>query len=109
MADWRDAGGEQKTELTPSAIFVERRIARPRGGLTPWFTSMGERAGATFPGEVMGIHLDSARIRIYSEDRGPSDSRKNADIEERAKRIYQPGMGMRRQTFSKYFAGATKK
>ena len=60
------------------------------------------------PCEVAEIHLDNARIHLYSEDWRPMESRrKKADLSDREKRIYQPGMGVRRQTFSKYVGGVT--
>ena len=109
MTDWRDEGGGQKTELMPGTLLLARGLSLSHEEFIPWFTALNERASAKFPGEVVEIHLDNARIHLYSEDWNPRESRrKKADLAERAMKIYQPGMGMRRQTFAKYVSGATK-
>ena len=81
MADWRGAGGEQKTELMPGALFLARCLSLLREEFIPCFTSMRGRARAMFPGEVVEINLDNARIHLYSEDWNP-DSKEGRPIRE---------------------------
>ena len=55
-------------------------------------------------GAAAEIHLVNAKIDLYAGDWGPRESEnQKGGLVDSEKRLYQPGMGMRRKTFPKNF------
>ena len=74
MEDWRDDNGDRRTQLGQGSLFIARGLALPHEDLLPWFKTLRETANEMFPNDVVEIHLDNAKIHLYSDDWNPRDS-----------------------------------
>ena len=84
LADWRDADGSQRKQLTPNSILVARGIAISHTDFLPLFEALNRDARDMLPADVVEIHLENAEITSIPTI-GPRVSRK------RSKKIYPTG------------------
>ena len=107
IADWRAEDGEQRTHLIPGALYIARGLSLSREDSPPWFTASHQTDGEIPPWKVAEIRLDNDKIHLCTDDWNRRDSeKKKCELAERARRLYQPVMGIWMHMFAKYVGGA---
>ena len=87
MADWRDGDGRRRTKLMQNSLLVARWLALSHKEILPWFAALNTDTSEMLPGEVAEIHLDTALIRLHSDDYNPMESKKEGGTRRTSKGV----------------------
>ena len=63
--------GRRRAAFTPYHLLSIRGLSVDIDSFSPRFRNLNEQEGAMFPGETREIHMDNARVHLYSADYNP--------------------------------------
>ena len=71
-SDWVGDCGRRRADFIPYQLLAIRGISVDIASFRPWFRNLSAQARAMFPGGTCEIHMDNARVHLYSADYSPS-------------------------------------
>ena len=80
IADWRDEDGQQRPPLMTGALYIARGMSLSNDNFLPRFTATSQGEREMPPMGVAEIHVDYAKIHLYSGDWNTPDSEKKGDL-----------------------------
>ena len=80
IADWREEDGERRTHLVPWDLYIARGMSLSNDNFLPRFTATSQGEREMPPMGVAEIHVDYAKIHLYSGDWNTPDSEKKGDL-----------------------------
>ena len=67
--------GGHRAAFMPYQLLSIRGLSVDSDSFIPWFRKLNEQASEMFPGETCEIHMDNARVHLYSADYNPSKTK----------------------------------
>ena len=71
FADWVGDYGGHRADFTHYQLLAIRGLSVDIDSFSPWFRKLCEQERAMFPGVTCELHMDNARVHLYSADYNP--------------------------------------
>ena len=112
ISDWRDEDGGKRTHLIPGDLYNCARDASIARRFHPCVYVSEPESRANVPGgncrNPPGKRQDTFVLRRFGPPPTHATKKEKRELAERARRLYQPGIGLRRQTCAKYVGSAAR-